>query len=123
MLFKGLKAPLSATKGGGLATEQGADQTRKVLMLALDFCPSENPFNDDVGIEYPVFDINDPSLQSRTAIRIQEVFRRFEQEDRARLIDFSFTSENEVLAVDIEYYDMQTDRPESLRHELTSGGS
>jgi hypothetical protein len=124
MEYRGLIAPLEATKGGGFATEGGSEQTKKIIMLALDWCPSENPFNTDVGIEHPVFEINDePSIQGRIGIRIRDVLKRLESEARARLIDIKFTSEGEEFAVDIEYYDMRTDRPESVRKTYGSGGA
>ncbi len=124
MEYKGLMAPLEATAGGGFETESGSEQTKKIIMLSLDWCPSDNPFNTDVGIEHPVFEVNDePSTQGRIGIRIQDVFKRLEVEARARLIDIKFASEGEEFAVDIEYYDMQTDRPASVRKTFGPGGA
>jgi len=123
MEYKGLKAPLQANKNGGLATEIDSDQTKKIIMLALNFCPSENPFNDDVGIDYPVFDINDVSTQSRLARRIKKVFNRLEDENRAKLSQYTFTSKNEEIIVDIQYLDMLTDRSENLQYTPSGGGA
>lgn len=122
MDYKGIKAPFTTNRSGGFATESGSDQLKKIIMLSIDYCPSDNPFNTDVGIEFPVFDINETSLQARLMLRIQQVFDRLRKQNRAKLITAEPKSENENLAIDIEYVDMQTDRPDSLLVPVTSIG-
>ena len=121
MEYKGIRAPITASKSGGFMVESGENQLKKIIMLQLDYCPSDNPFNDDVGIDYPVFDVNDISTQARTEIKIRDVFDRLKKQDRARLENIEWSSEGEELAADIEYYDMQTDRHDSLRYVATGG--
>lgn len=123
MEYTGLDVPLKVNKSGGFATVSGDDQNKKIIMLAVDYCPSENPFNTDVGIEHPIFGINDVSLQSRSLIRIKEVFRNFQNQNRMKYKSSKFSSVNEELVVDIDYIDMQTDRPESVRKTFIGAGS
>jgi hypothetical protein len=110
----GLAIPIR-TLNGRLTLQSGERQTGKVILLAMGDGDNENPFNDDVGIQYPVFDLNNPSTQAVVQREIEQHFARFEADLKARLVDIQFVAEAEgELTVRIRYQDLETDEEQDV---------
>jgi hypothetical protein len=122
----GLALPV-AVQQGRAAIVQGEAQLKKVIFLALMPCPSANPFQD-LGLEPDlVFSINDEATEALVNRRIDDAFRRFEAEGRARLADgypqFSIDSATQELIADIKYVNLETTSEEELSVAFDAGGS
>lgn len=115
--MRGIKNPIEAAPNGSFATLEGDNQTDSLLRVALNDCASENPFQD-LGMDPPIFNINDEVTKARTSIQIKNVFDVFENEGRAKLakdgIDFQIDSEKQGLIVFINYINIETGRKRTL---------
>lgn len=124
--MRGIDLPFRVTSQGGLAMSEDKEQVEKLLIVALQPCPSENPFQD-LGLAADViYRINDKFIESEIILEVERLFAFFERQRRARLNGrpiFSRTTEGE-LQMDIEYVNLETARQRVLTMVLptTIGG-
>jgi len=114
-MAKGLAIPVRAVNGRAALTD-GADQMRKIIMLALGEGESTNPFNgSDVGMDAKLFRLDLPAMRSLTRRAVDAHFRRFQANDRAQLIAADFLkSEGGELNLFVRYSDLETDEEQLL---------
>ncbi len=115
-MANGLSLPIRANDRGGAAIDKGSDQLRKLLSIALQPCPSANPFQD-LGLAADiVFRVNEPGIESEAALEVERIFSLFEASNRARLASTpTFSRPNpDELQMELEYIDLETNRTESL---------
>lgn len=107
---KGLALPLDVNSLGRATVVSGSEQLGKLLIIAIQPCSSDNPFQDLGLPENLIFDINSPTLHGKLNLAIQNIFASFEKEGRARLrsVNFENVSETQELKVFVEYQDLET---------------
>ena len=107
---------------GRLVLQSGEKQTGKIILLAVGDGDNVNPWNNDVGIQYPVFDLGDPSTQAVVRREIEVHFARLEGALKARLTDLQFeeTGPGE-LTVKVLYQDLETDEERDVSKIVKTG--
>lgn len=113
-MASGLSIPMRVVRGRGVI-DSGERQMAKLISLAMTEGESDNPFNDDAGIQVPVFDVNLPSTRALVRREIEHHFRRFEADERASLERIETSEGDGEMIVDLWYIDMETDE----RHEIS----
>lgn len=108
-MASGLAIPVRVERGRAVL-ENGARQMAKLAALAMSDGESTNPFNNDVGINTPVFGVNDRSTRALLGRDIRAHFARFESADRARLVDLQLAGDVPgELTARVTYLDLETD--------------
>jgi hypothetical protein len=125
-MAQGLTLPVQAAKGRAVL-DQGDDELRKVIMIALSDCDSANPFQD-LGLDpSDVFAINDEVTQAEIRQRIAVAFKRFEAEGLARLLPgypkFGVNSVAQELISELKYQNLETTLTEDLSLAWTGSGA
>lgn len=114
----GIAVPFSADGRGRLAFVSGDAQLRKIIFLNLSDLESLNPFQADIGLGSDmIFAIANEALRADLKRRIQALFRRLELADRARLARppaFETNSSRQEMTVEIEYINLEEDKPGTL---------
>ena len=122
--MKGFKVPFEIGPSGSFVLIEGEDKTKNLLMTALRDCVSLNAFQE-LGLDPPVFDINDETAKILVESKIREIFKFFQEEDRVKLADrgltFEINSEKQELIVNIKYIDLEFDQVKSFT-VITRGG-
>ena len=113
-MARGLAIPVRVS-GGRAVLSSGAEQVGKLALLSMSDRDNGNPFNGDVGVEAPVFGLDD--VATRTLLRrdIEQHFRRLQAADRAKLVELQFEAGNGELTAHVRYVDLETDD----EHEVT----
>jgi hypothetical protein len=111
----GIAIPVRAIHGRAVP-QSGEKQIGKVILLAMGDGDNVNPFNTDVGIQHPVFDLPNPSTQAVIRREVEVHFARFEANLKAKLIDLTFeeTGPGE-LTVSVKYHDLETDEERDVQ--------
>jgi hypothetical protein len=107
----GLSAPF-AVKQGRLIRTTGEEQLRKIILLSLSDCSSDNPFQDlGIGIQ-AIFNVEGPEVRFSIARRIQGVFKLLQAQGRATLSPnypkFEVNRAQCELVVYIHYINLET---------------
>jgi len=121
----GLTYPISVDELGRAPTVSGSEQLKKLIMIALQPCSSENAFQN-LGIsERVIFAINAPNLKALLDRDIRRIFKTFERDKRAKVrnINFEVDSLNQELKVFITYQDLETTRDEDIVLILPASGN
>jgi hypothetical protein len=124
----GMAVPFSSDGRGRAALVSGETQLRKLIFLNLMDLESANPFQGDIGIgSGMIFALNNESLQAELRRKINSLFRRLQLEDRARLnraTKFTVLPETQELEADIEYLNLEENKPRevSLRFSAARSG-
>jgi len=118
--MKGFAVPVQIEHGRVRIADTAEKMHADVVMALLDG-DSDNPFNEDVGIDPPVWRLNDHPTKSIVKRQIATRFRRFEKDQRARLekVDVSDGIEAGTMDIAVQYRDLELDSNESVRQ--TSG--
>lgn len=120
-MASGLSLPIRCVNGRA-AIDVGEDQLKKIIMLTIADCDSDNPYQE-LGLEPNiVFAVNDTQVRSYARQRIIEAFKRLQSEGRAELLDEAptFTDADGELVCSIKYVNLETTLAEEL---ILSGGS
>lgn len=111
----GLAIPFAADGRGRLALVSGNAQLEKIIILNLSDLESANPFQGDIGIGADmVFAIASTKLRAEVKRRINQLFRRLQLQDRARLDgppSFSSDSNLQEMTVDLTYINLEENKP------------
>lgn len=109
-MTRGIAIPVR-TRNGRLVMDEGERQTAKLIVLAVGDGDNENPFNFNVGVQYPLFDLADKTAQANVRRSIEAHFARFKAALKARLVSLSFdTGETSgEHKVTVRYQDLETD--------------
>lgn len=121
-MANGLSVPITTNNGGGASLDEGSEQLKKLLVLALQPCPSANPFQD-LGLAADIiFRVNEPDIESEVLLEVERIFSFFEAANRARIASTpTFSRPNpEELQMELDYIDLETNRTESLAIILSS---
>lgn len=125
----GIDVPVASDGRGRLALTSGNEQLSKLISLNLADLESANPFQQDLGLGPDVvFSVGDEKLRLEMRRRIRALFRRLQLADRARLAKeptFSQDSEKQELTVDIDYINIEEDKPGTMAlgfSALSTGG-
>jgi len=109
---------------GGAAMVEGEANDRKTIFAALSSCENDHAFQQDLGMDIGVvFQTLDSGARAKALHRIREVFRKFEEEDRFRLLSDSLqweTKEGELL-LEFRYLNIETDLIQSFSRTFNSG--
>ena len=122
-MAKGLKIPVRANKRGGVETVEGDDQAQQIVSTGLGDGDSDNAFEqdlDDLGMgSGMIFDASDPSFRARVLRRLFAIFKRWEAEERFKLVRDSIEwSEDEGKGdtfLDFRYINLESDKPKDFR--------
>lgn len=111
----GIALPFSADGRGRLAMVSGNAQLEKIIILNLSDLDSGNPYQGDIGLSADmVFAIASTKIRADVKRRINQLFRRLQLQDRARLNgnpSFTQNSNLQELTVDIEYINLEENKP------------
>lgn len=118
-MYTGIDVPVLGSRGR-IATSTGAKENSKVILLSMASGESANPWNDDVGLDAPVFDQDSPDMEGRMQAAIESHFARLQAARRAKLIRVAFEpgDEDNGVHVRVRYMDMETDREQDLVKEV-----
>jgi hypothetical protein len=116
----GLAIPVRAHKGRAVLTT-GAEQMAKIVTLAMADGDSANPYNDDAGLDVPVFDLDSTALRALVQRGIGQSFARWEADDRAKLVSVAFTGAPGDLQVAVDFVDLETDQPQQVQRSVRRG--
>lgn len=121
--MQGLAFPVRA-RNGRLVLVDGAEQVSKLILLSMMDGDSANPWNDDVGLDAPIFDVDTPGTRALVEQRIRDRFARLEADERARLVGISFETGTEgEVSIRVSYVDLETDAElEAVRRIARGGG-
>lgn len=120
-MARGLAVPIRMVQGRTVMVE-GADQIEKLIQLAVAEAASSNPFNTDVGVQAPIFDLQDAAARAILSRRVRQHFDRWQAEGRAELLDLQILedSESAETTVEILYRDLETDEERPLQVQIGS---
>jgi len=123
----GIAIPFSADGRGRLALVSGDDQLRKLIILNLSDCDSANPYQDDLGLGADmIFAIASVKLRADVKRKVNSLFRRLQLTDRARLSgppSFTTDEEEQSITMDIDYINLEENRPGQLGMKFSLGSS
>ena len=122
--MRGLAYPVRCVNGR-LALCEGAEQVGKLVLLSMMDGDSANPWNTDVGLNAPTFDLDSPATRAVVEQRIRERFARLEADERARLLSVTFENGEEAgeVAIRVAYVDLETDEElEAVRRIARGAG-
>ena len=111
----GIALPFSTDGRGRLARTAGEGQLSKVILLNLMDLESANPFQDDLGLgAFMIFAVNNEDLHTELRRRINELFRRLQLQDRAKLArppSFQTNIAEQELEMNISYVNLEENKP------------
>jgi len=103
---------------GRLRLSEGSEQLSKIIIIGLMDGSNANPFNVVGGAQDVIFNVNDQAVRSRITLKIRQLFRRLEMEERARLAPgwpiFHTEEGTGELVATIQYFDMESAMDEEL---------
>lgn len=125
MMPTGFALPLSVDGLGRAQIVSGSEQLAKLLIVALQPCPSENSFQQLGLSEHVIFSINAPNIRAQLNREVANIFKSFQRERRAKLIgtDFERDGVSQELKMFITYQDLETTRTEDLVLILSVNGN
>lgn len=120
-MSKGIAVPFRA-RNGRLVLSEGAEEMKKIVMLAVGERDNTNPFNQAVGIEHPLFALSDEGSFALARRDIEDHFAKFEAQRRAKLgsVKTGELSPGES-AIEVAYVDLDTDSEKTLTLASTGG--
>ena len=92
---------------GRLRTESGADQLRKIIMIAVGPSSSSNPFNG-AGTDIRLYDGPPDEVAIRIEDQISKQFKRLQEARRARLIRARATPGDGRVDVEVVYTNLES---------------
>ena len=124
---KGLRIPIGANPGGGLATVDSDENDRKIIRTALSSDDNENAFQQNIGLgEEMIFSLADPTSRAKIVRKINEIFQRFEAQKRYRLVDGTVRwredSAKQTTSVSFKYLNLESDRVEDFNTGFDAAG-
>lgn len=126
MPLAGLSLPVGPTKLGRSALAHGEVHVQKILVIALNDCDNENPFQQDRGLgNGMIFEVSSEELRAKVQRRLVEIFRAFEESELYRLDDESIRWEEAVageLSLTLKYIDLESDEEREFTHSFSQGG-
>lgn len=114
-MAQGIAVPVRVVQGRTVV-ESGSDQIAKLIRLAVAEAASANPFNTDVGVRSPVFDLQGSAARAILDQAVRRHFDRLAAGGRADLLDLRITEDADTAEtiVEITYQDLETDEQRSL---------
>lgn len=111
----GFAIPFGADGRGRVALTSGPKQLKKLILLNLSDLDSANPFQGDIGLSADmVFAIASVKLKTDVLRRVNQLFRRLQLNDRARLSGtptFDQDDANQEMTLNIVYIDLEENKP------------
>lgn len=106
----GIAVPMVAVNGRA-AVVSGSDQVAKLIELAVSDGSSANPFNTDVGVVAPIFDLQGSGQRAILERAVRDRFAALEAGGRAELLSLQVTESPDTgeTLVDVVYRDLETD--------------
>lgn len=122
----GLALPITATRVGRSARDEGDDHAAKILMIALSDCDNDNAFQQDRGLgSSMVFEVSTESLKAKILARIRTVFDDLERALLFKLVESSIQwSEGPVqgeLTMSLRYIDLESDEQKTFAQTFGGG--
>ena len=110
----GLRIPVGVNKKGGAAIVTGLVHDQKIIDTGLSGNDSLNAFQQDPGLgEDMVFDLSDPVVRGKIMIRLRDLFRGFELENRYKLLEDTIVWDEKLdtgeLNLTFKYHNLETD--------------
>lgn len=121
----GLAVPVGVNSRGGAALVNGNENDAKIIKLALADVTNENAFQQGIGPGVDmIFDINDVTSRARIQSRVEAVFRRFEAQQRYKLVDetLSWSSEGGEMTMEFKYVSLEADEERLFRQQYSGAG-
>lgn len=114
----GLAVPVRVVQGRAVVLD-GPDQLDKLISLAVAEGLSANPYNSDVGVQAPIFDLQDATQRAILDRAVRRHFERLQAGGRAELLQLQINvgdDDSETL-VEIVFRDLETDeqRPVTVK--------
>lgn len=120
----GIASPFSSNGRGGFARASGHEQLVKLIRENLQDCDSDNPFQGDIGLSNQhIFELDGDEACSELRIRIKSLFKRLSLDNRAELTGpIKFSSSDGELVAEVNYMDIEENKPSTLTISKASGG-
>lgn len=117
----GLDLPIGINKSGGMRVINGDDNDRKDIMTALSDCDNDNAYQQDLGIDDLIFDINSDSAKMKARKSIRGIFKEFELQDRFKIFEdtIEWGKDGGELTLSFKYHNLETDEEKAFRKTLT----
>lgn len=126
-MAKGMKIPVGIDIFGGAAMVDGEDNDYKTISTSLSNCDSDHAFQQDLGIDIGVvFQPVDNAVKAKVLRRVRDIFKRFEDEDRYRLLGETIrwsTPNDGELVLEFKYLNIETDQVRSFAKNLSTRAS
>ena len=113
-MTRGIKVPVQVSYTGGVLMQEGDEQNRQDLRLALGDNDNDNAFQQDIGLGNRfIFDLRNAGFRSVVLARLFRMFTAFEAQRRFRLVRGSLkwtrgpASGEETL--ELRYIDLESD--------------
>ena len=122
-MAQGLAVPVRVGPRGGAALSKGDKENGKGILLAMGEGDNEHPWNGDVGLDAPLFSVQQEGVNALVESRIRQHFERLNRGDRAKLMRVEFASESPgELAVGVKYLDIETDEEKTVLKTVAREG-
>lgn len=121
-MASGLSVPIRVVQGRTVVVD-GSDQIDKLINLALSDGTSTNPYNSDVGVQAPLFDLQDAAARAILDRAVRRHFDRLQAGGRAELLDLQIREgdgDDSETVVHILYRDLETDEQRPLTVSIGS---
>ena len=106
-MASGLRIPIQPNDSGGVSVDSRDNQLSKLIGQALADGDNDNAFQEgEIGFQDPpVFGINQAGTLGRVRLQAERIMKRFEAEERAKLIGiriYTFNNQNPADPAPIE---------------------
>ena len=121
----GFRLPVGASNSGGMHLEDGDENDRKIIAIALGSDDNENAFQQDVGLgDFMVFAVDDPEIRGKIMNRIRRIFKRFEAQKRFKLfpstVRWLTDDESGEVTLEFKYLNIESDEEKTFSRTLNS---
>ena len=108
----GLSIPVGVNASGGALLSGGDENDIKIIKAALGSGDNDNAFQQDITLgEEMIFGLSDPLIRSKINVRIREIFDKFYEEHRFKLLvnTIKWTDDAEESNLTFKYLSLETD--------------
>jgi hypothetical protein len=127
---KGLAVPVQADGRGSLFVVEGEEYTKRIVMVMLADCASDNPFQRDLeGLgDTVIFALSTPMWKRYVASKVKDGFARLETDQLAKFSRLTWNTADQgdgsgVQEVEVEYINLETDQPDTVSTTFARSGA
>ncbi len=125
-MARGLRLPVGVDPTGRAALVEGEENNRKIIWSALSGCDNEHAWQQDIGIgERMIFDLSDPTIQTKIMRQVVRIFDDFRRQKRFKLVPetirFKTDSVRQELDFEFKFLDLESEEEQTFRRVFTRG--